>query len=204
MTHGNRLFNNSDVWWQTFAAEHGSFTTNVDGVFAAGDCRRGQSLVVWAINEGRGAARAIVAAEMHQSDDPDRVTIFRNEGDNLLAATDELFDNPLHPYTQALLEAAGLIQAAGDVAKGNTVCDFDPLEKEKGHSLDTALVSFDWHGCHINLLDTPGAPDYLGKAVATLPAVETIPPAPTTQPPAPTTPETTQAPAPTTPTATPR
>jgi glutamate synthase (NADPH/NADH) small chain len=38
-------------------AEHGQFTTNVAGVFAAGDCRRGQSLVVWAINEGRGAAR---------------------------------------------------------------------------------------------------------------------------------------------------
>jgi glutamate synthase (NADPH/NADH) small chain len=38
-------------------AEHGSFTTNVEGVFAAGDMRRGQSLVVWAINEGRGAAR---------------------------------------------------------------------------------------------------------------------------------------------------
>ena len=74
---------------------------------------------------------------------------------------------------ETLLEAAGAIQAVGDVARGNTVCDFDPLEKEKGHSLDTALVSFDWHGCHINLLDTPGAPDYLGKAVATLPAVET-------------------------------
>jgi glutamate synthase (NADPH) small chain len=42
-----------------YAAEHGKFTTNVPGVFAAGDCRRGQSLVVWAINEGRGAARAI-------------------------------------------------------------------------------------------------------------------------------------------------
>jgi glutamate synthase (NADPH/NADH) small chain len=38
-------------------AEHGRFHTNVPGVFAAGDCRRGQSLVVWAINEGRGAAR---------------------------------------------------------------------------------------------------------------------------------------------------
>ncbi|MFO7303896.1 MAG: glutamate synthase subunit beta [Gammaproteobacteria bacterium] len=38
-------------------AEHGKFATNVKGVFAAGDCRRGQSLVVWAINEGRGAAR---------------------------------------------------------------------------------------------------------------------------------------------------
>ncbi|MEX2351268.1 MAG: glutamate synthase subunit beta [Balneolaceae bacterium] len=38
-------------------AEHGSFDTNIDGVFAAGDMRRGQSLIVWAINEGRGAAR---------------------------------------------------------------------------------------------------------------------------------------------------
>jgi glutamate synthase (NADPH) small chain len=38
-------------------AEYGQFNTNVPGVFAAGDCRRGQSLVVWAINEGRGAAR---------------------------------------------------------------------------------------------------------------------------------------------------
>ena len=40
-------------------AEYGKFTTNIEGVFAAGDCRRGQSLVVWAINEGRGAADAI-------------------------------------------------------------------------------------------------------------------------------------------------
>ena len=38
-------------------ADHGQFTTNLPGVFAAGDVRRGQSLVVWAINEGRGAAR---------------------------------------------------------------------------------------------------------------------------------------------------
>ena len=38
-------------------AEHGRFATNIAGVFAAGDMRRGQSLVVWAINEGRGAAR---------------------------------------------------------------------------------------------------------------------------------------------------
>ncbi len=38
-------------------AEYGRFATNIKGVFAAGDMRRGQSLVVWAINEGRGAAR---------------------------------------------------------------------------------------------------------------------------------------------------
>ena len=38
-------------------ADYGQYATNVPGVFAAGDARRGQSLVVWAINEGRGAAR---------------------------------------------------------------------------------------------------------------------------------------------------
>jgi glutamate synthase (NADPH/NADH) small chain len=41
----------------TVKAEHGEFRTSAAGIFAAGDCRRGQSLVVWAINEGRGAAR---------------------------------------------------------------------------------------------------------------------------------------------------
>lgn len=42
-----------------YAAEYGRYTTNVERVFAAGDCRRGQSLVVRAINEGREAAREI-------------------------------------------------------------------------------------------------------------------------------------------------
>jgi NAD(P)H-dependent glutamate synthase small subunit len=42
-----------------FAADYGQFATSIEGVFAAGDCRRGQSLVVWAINEGRGAAEKI-------------------------------------------------------------------------------------------------------------------------------------------------
>jgi glutamate synthase (NADPH/NADH) small chain len=38
-------------------ADFEKYTTNVKGIFACGDCRRGQSLVVWAFNEGRGAAR---------------------------------------------------------------------------------------------------------------------------------------------------
>ncbi|XP_039044582.1 glutamate synthase 1 [NADH], chloroplastic-like isoform X3 [Hibiscus syriacus] len=42
-----------------FKAEYGRFATNVDGVFAAGDCRRGQSLVVWAISEGRQTAAQV-------------------------------------------------------------------------------------------------------------------------------------------------
>jgi len=42
-----------------YDAEYGRFATSVEKVFAAGDCRRGQSLVVWGINEGREAAREI-------------------------------------------------------------------------------------------------------------------------------------------------
>jgi glutamate synthase (NADPH/NADH) small chain len=40
-------------------AAYGAFNTNVEGVFACGDARRGQSLIVWAINEGRGAAHEV-------------------------------------------------------------------------------------------------------------------------------------------------
>ena len=52
---------------------HGSngegYKTSVEGVFAAGDCRRGQSLVVWAINEGRGAAASVDKYLMAQADE---------------------------------------------------------------------------------------------------------------------------------------
>ena len=51
-------------------AEHGRFTTSIPGVFAAGDCRRGQSLVVWAFNEGRGAARECDRYLMGETDLP--------------------------------------------------------------------------------------------------------------------------------------
>ncbi len=51
-------------------AEYGRFHTSVRGVFAAGDMRRGQSLVVWAINEGRGAARECDRFLMGRTDLP--------------------------------------------------------------------------------------------------------------------------------------
>ena len=44
---------------QKVAARYGEFKTNVEGVFAAGDARRGQSLIVWAINEGREVAEEV-------------------------------------------------------------------------------------------------------------------------------------------------
>ena len=76
--------------------------------------------------------------------------------------------------TEALLHQAGAINTLGKVENGSTVCDSDPLEKEYQHSLSTALVNFDQHGKHINLLDTPGYPDLLGHSLSVFPAVETI------------------------------
>ncbi len=51
-------------------ARHEMYSTSIPGVFAAGDCRRGQSLVVWAFNEGRGAARECDRYLMGQTDLP--------------------------------------------------------------------------------------------------------------------------------------
>jgi glutamate synthase (NADPH/NADH) small chain len=51
-------------------ADHGKYTTNHPKVFACGDCRRGQSLVVWAFNEGRGAARECDRFLMGKTDLP--------------------------------------------------------------------------------------------------------------------------------------
>jgi len=42
-----------------YKAEYGEYITSKSGIFTAGDCRRGQSLVVWAINEGRGVAKSV-------------------------------------------------------------------------------------------------------------------------------------------------
>jgi len=74
---------------------------------------------------------------------------------------------------EALLARAGAIPAAGSVERGNTVCDFDPLEKTYKHSLNSAIVNFAWKGAHVYLIDTPGYPDFMGQAICALAAVET-------------------------------
>lgn len=74
---------------------------------------------------------------------------------------------------EKLLATAGTIGAAGSVDKGDTVSDFDPQEKALGHSLNASLAHLEWAEHWVNILDTPGLPDFLGRALATLPAVET-------------------------------
>ncbi len=75
---------------------------------------------------------------------------------------------------EQMLVTAGAIRSAGAVEKGSTVSDWDDLEKKHGHSLSSSLAGFDYQGTHINLLDTPGYPDFVGTALSVLPAVETV------------------------------
>jgi len=75
---------------------------------------------------------------------------------------------------EALLHAGGTVQTAGTVERGSTVSDFDPVEKQRGHSLDIAVAGIDHDGVHVNLIDTPGYPDFRGPALSVLSAVETV------------------------------
>jgi elongation factor G len=74
---------------------------------------------------------------------------------------------------EALLHAGGTLQVAGTIERGTTVSDHDPIEKTRGHSIDTAIASTDHGGMHVNLIDTPGYPEFRGPALSAFSAVET-------------------------------
>ncbi|KFN50972.1 elongation factor G [Arenimonas composti] len=75
---------------------------------------------------------------------------------------------------EALLHAGGTIPATGSLERGTTVSDHDPMERARGHSLNTAIAAIDHGGFHINLIDTPGYPDFRGPTLSALSAVETV------------------------------
>ena len=75
---------------------------------------------------------------------------------------------------EALLHAAGKIANRGSVDNGDTVSDFDPRERELKHSLHATFCHLDHGGVHVNLVDTPGYPDFQGRTLSVLPAVETV------------------------------
>jgi elongation factor G len=75
---------------------------------------------------------------------------------------------------EALLLQAGAVRAKGSLQRGTTVSDFDPQERRLQHSLDPAICSCDVGDVHINLIDTPGYPDFLGRALSVLEAVESV------------------------------
>jgi elongation factor G len=75
--------------------------------------------------------------------------------------------------TEAMLSQSGAIRMRGNLERGTTVCDFDPQEKQLRHSIDAAMVHFDVASHRVNLIDTPGYPDFAGRALSVLEAVET-------------------------------
>jgi len=72
-----------------------------------------------------------------------------------------------------LLVRTGAIGAAGSVERGSTVCDYDPREKEHGHSVKLAVTNITHDDTEIYLLDTPGYLDFVGQSLPALSAVET-------------------------------
>ncbi len=73
---------------------------------------------------------------------------------------------------EALLLAGGTINQAGSVERGTTVSDHDAMERERKHSIHSAIASIDHNGVHVNLVDTPGYPDFRGQTMSALAAVE--------------------------------
>ena len=73
---------------------------------------------------------------------------------------------------EAMLYRAGVVNRPGRVPDGTTVCDSDIEERERGHSLWLSTGVLEWEGHTVNLIDTPGHPDYRGEALLGMSAAE--------------------------------
>ena len=64
---------------------------------------------------------------------------------------------------EAMLYLSGKIDRRGKIADGNTVCDFDSEEQKRGISISASLAHVEWKDTKINVIDTPGDPDFVGE-----------------------------------------
>ena len=74
---------------------------------------------------------------------------------------------------ETMLFESGAIKRAGKVEDKNTISDFHDTEKEKGHSIFSALMHVYWDDIKINLIDTPGLDDFIGEAITGLKVADT-------------------------------
>src|SRR5919199_1056379 len=70
--------------------------------------------------------------------------------------------------TERILYFSGSKHKAGDVDEGNTTTDFDPLERQKGITINSAAVTIDWGDTRITLIDTPGHVDFTAEVQRSL------------------------------------
>src|SRR5436853_1447871 len=70
--------------------------------------------------------------------------------------------------TERILYFSGSKHKSGDVDEGNTTTDFDPLEKAKGITINSAAVTIEWGDTRINLIDTPGHVDFTAEVERSL------------------------------------
>ncbi len=73
---------------------------------------------------------------------------------------------------EAMLFVSGAISRMGKVEDRNTVSDFDEQEHQHHYSISTSLVAVEWANARVNVLDTPGYPDFEGEAVAAATAAD--------------------------------
>lgn len=65
--------------------------------------------------------------------------------------------------TEAMLYNAGVINRLGTIEEGNTVSDYDAEEIRRKISVNTSVAPWEWQGCKVNLLDSPGYADFVGE-----------------------------------------
>jgi len=75
---------------------------------------------------------------------------------------------------ERLLLQTKAIKQMGEVERGTTVCDYDTQSKDRQHSLNPTAVFLNHNHHQVNILDTPGMPDFIGRSISILPAVETV------------------------------
>lgn len=75
-------------------------------------------------------------------------------------------------FAEALLFDSGVVTRRGKVEEGNTVSDWQPEEIRRRLSIDLSVLPFEWKGCKVNLIDTPGYMDFMGNVIGSLRAVD--------------------------------
>ena len=75
--------------------------------------------------------------------------------------------------SETMLYEAGAINRRGRVSDGSTQSDYTDIEKERGNSIFTTLLHTDWRNSKINILDTPGADDFIGEVISSLKVADT-------------------------------